>query len=360
VAILGAINDLSSDKRQSIAQDLGLPGQFVVSSAGRDPEGVWREATAISNPNQRVQTQMGVAVSWAQSDPMAALWAAQESRNEQMRLFVQMQILQSMLAGDGMAQLVWVESQPEGQCRDQLMSALVRRLAEQDPERAQSLIARLPETHRDQVELSLWNQRAAEDPEGATAWVSARNDGGMREVHQMMAMLSTAPPEIAERLFQALLTTARAQVETTYVQLLARTDPDRAAKRVDQITEPDRRLAAAQSLVSGWSEQDPQAARRWIEQQPGDSTPMLWQILAMSWGRTDPAATRNVADSMDAGCNRDLFVLGMIASTASDAEEATALIDRIGDAKLREQALKTQDQLKTAMEGMYVIDSGVR
>lgn len=111
-------------------QDLGLPGQFVVSSAGRDPEGVWREATAISNPNQRVQAQMGVAVSWAQSDPMAALWAAQEIRNEQMRLFVQMQILQSMPAGDGMAQLAWVESQPEGQCRDQLMSALVRRLAE--------------------------------------------------------------------------------------------------------------------------------------------------------------------------------------------------------------------------------------
>lgn len=362
MAILRSRDNIALEARRSIAKTLGLPDQALIATSGLNSAEAWREASNISNLNQRMQAQMQVAMTWARNDPMAALQAADDLDNQGMRTALQMQILALIAASDSGAALAWVEAQPEGQHRDQLMSSLVQRLALEDPERAQSLMTRLPEAVRDQVELSMWTQRAAEDPEGAAAWAANRpdRDGGVNASHQLLMTLGMTAPEAAERFFQALPASVRTHVESMYIQVIAASDPVKAAKRVEQIAEPERRIEAARPLIMNWASQDPQTARQWIEQQPAEATPSLYHSLAIGWTQRDRSSAREFADSMDAGPDADQFLVGMVSIGQLKAEEADTLIERIGDPKLREQARSTQLRIRNAIDSSGDVGLGVR
>ena len=368
MAILRSSDNIALEARRSIAKSLGLPEQALFAASGRNSAEAWREANNIGNLNQRMQAQMQIAMAWAQSDPMAALQATDDIDNQSMRTALQMQVLALIAASDSGAALAWVEALPEGQRRDQLMTSLVQRLMVEDPERAQSLITRLPETVRDQVELSMWTQRAAEDPEGAAAWAANRTDrdGSVNASHQLLMMLSMAAPEAADRFLQALPASVRTNVEPMYIQMIAASDPDKAAKRVEQITEPEQRTEAARSLIMNWASQDPQTARQWIERQPAEATPALYHSLAIGWTQKDQSSAREFADSMDAGPDHDQFVVGMVSFGQLKAEDADALIERIGDSQLREQTRSAQLQMRRAIDssggarfGVRIEDSGL-
>ncbi len=362
MAILRSSDNIALEARRSIAKTLGLPDQALFAVSSRNSAEAWQEAKNISNLNQRMQAQMQVAMVWAKSDPMAALQATDDIDNQSMRTALQMQVLALIAASDSGAALAWVEALPEGQRRNQLMTSLVQRLAVDDPERAQSLMTKLPEAVRDQVELSMWTQRAAEDPEGAAAWAANRTDrdGGVNASHQLLLMLSMTSLEAADRFLLALPASVRTNVEPMYIQMIAASDPDKAAKRVEQIAEPERRIEAARSLIMNWASQDPQTARQWIERQPAEATPALYHSLAIGWTQNEQSSAREFADSMDAGPDRDQFVVGMVSFGQLKAEEADALIERIGDSDLRKQTRSAQLQLRKAVDSSGGAGFGVR
>jgi GrpB protein len=365
LAILRANDHLALDERRTIAKTLGLTDQVLVAAPGSNPEEAWREANNISNPTQRMQAQMQVAIAWSRSDPSAALQASNEIDHLPLRTGMQTQILGSMVGSDSAAALAWVEAQPEGQHRDQLMAIVAQSLAAEDPEQAQNLMERLPKSMRDQVETSLWTQRAVEDPEGAAAWVASRSDGGGGSANHILMVLAMSQLESAsaDRFLQALPASMRSSAASTYIQIISNSDPEGAAKRVEQMPDSDQRSDAARSLITNWTQRDPQAARRWIERQPDKATPELFRALATGWSLYDSSAALEFANGMDAGLERDQFLAGLVGMAGMgqlNAEDGASLIERISDPELRAQLASTQRQIQETQGAADGVGAGVR
>ena len=179
IAMLRSTGTLSKGQRQAIVDALQLPGQMVVAAQFQSAE-AWTAAQNIADPNQRAAAQMQVLMSWAQSDPWAAIDASKDIENDQVLLGVQGQLLAAAAADDYQRTINRIDTQPEGQRRDELTSTLIAQIGINDIEQAQALLQRLPTDKRSKAEMSLWTQRGVSDPEGAAAWVAGlpeNNDG---------------------------------------------------------------------------------------------------------------------------------------------------------------------------------------
>lgn len=359
LSILRSVDNISATVRRSIAKRLGIPNQMLAVSQ-HNPVDAWHEARGISDPMQRAQTQMGVVMMWARSDPSAALHASEEISNSQMRQAIQSEVLALLAVDDIAAALNWIDAQPEGQHDDQLTMAFISGLATKDPELAQSLITRLPEEKRDQVELAIWSQRAGSNPEGAAAWVSSRSDQNQRigAANQLLMMLSMTSQESADRFFEALPAGEAAKVESTYLQMLARTDPGRAAQRLDQIGDEGQRYAIGSSLVSSWASTDPEEARQWIDRQPSNATPALYHSLGVGWAQRDVSAAQEFAVRQNSGADRDQLLAGIVSSGQLDPDDAEQMRQRISDPALRESVQQIVEMRRKSLEGRQGIMGG--
>jgi|GEM_PF-4802342 len=253
IAMLRSTSSLSTSQKRAIIDALDIPDQLAITAQFQTAD-AWNETRNIM-------------MRWAQSDPWAAIEASEEIDNQQMLRGIQGQLLALAAADDTQRAIDWVNAQPEGERRDQLTSALVAQVGASDPAQAEALLAGLPEQKRVEAEMALWTRRAATDPEGAAAWVAGLPDQGdlgsfsdYRGVApmQVLSILGFTAPEAADRFMAALPEKQRGDLGATYVQSLARNNPERASD--------------------------------WIEAQPKDASPELYNALGSSWSQSNVSA----------------------------------------------------------------------
>ncbi len=328
VAMLRSTSDISQSQRRAIVDALQIPGQML-ATAQFDSADAWQEVKNIENPMQRISAQAQVLMSWAQSDPWAAIDASAEIENEQMLQGVQAQLLALAAADDSQRAMDWVNAQPSGERRDQLMSAIVAQIGKSDPAQAEVLLAGLPEQKRIEAEMSLWTQRAASDPEGAAAWVAGlpeENNASRFSAYsrlapmQVLSMLGFSSPEAADRFMAALPEKNRSKLGATYVQTMARSNPEQASD--------------------------------WIEAQPSDATPELYTALGSTWSQSNTEAAQEYARGMGSGIDRDSMYTGIMNSGRLSSDDLETIVEKIDDPKLRQQAEQMQQLRRVSRSGL--------
>lgn len=363
LAILRSNQGLSPAERRSIAERLGVPPQMV-AVAERDVGQAWQDALNISDPQQRNQTLSTVAMTWGKSDPMAALRGTESISNSALRRAVESQLLAMAASENPQAAVDWLDSQPEGKQRLDATKTLIQALGSNQFDLSQSLLARLPESAQREVELSQWTQRAASDPEGAAAWIASRGESPRNfpnmESQQLIMILNMTAPESVDRFVNALPEAERARIEPSYIRSLVDRDPQAAAARVEQIRSDTQRQAAATSLVGQWAQSDPQATQRWIRSQPTDEAGPLYTSFARAWALSDVAAAEAFAGQMRAGLNRDQFNAALVSSRQLDSDSAQRIIERIDDAKLRQQATTLRAAFQRNLDNVRALQGGLR
>jgi len=325
VAMLRSTSGLSVSQRRSIIDSLNIPDHMALTVQPQ-AEDRWQQAKDIAEPMQRASAQARVLMSWAQTDPWAAIEASEQIKSDIMLQGVQSQLLAIAADDDTQRALDWLDSQPPGRRSDQLRSALIANIGATDLALAETMLSSLPANQRMGAELALWIQRAPSDPSGAAAWVAdlpendnfaSGNLGGFGASAQMLSILGMTSPKAADRFMAALPAKKRDQLGTVYVQALA--------------------------------QHSPQEASRWIEQQARAATPELFQELGSNWARADVTAAQEYAESMRPGTDRDQMYSGILSSGNVSLDNVDAMLENIDDKQLRDRAKTTQTLIQRAM-----------
>ena len=91
----------------------------------------------------------------------------------------------------------------------------------------------------------------------------------------------------------------------------AHQDPEAATQRIEQIDNPDGRKSAARNLVSQWAQNDRPAALRWVDSQPQEDRPPLYNAVTSSWAQWDPTSALEFARGLRDPDSRDQAILGV-------------------------------------------------
>lgn len=359
IAILRSNDYLSLTQRQSVIEQLNVPGHLLASTQHSSEE-AWAELRSIQDVNQRAGAQSQVLMRWAQSDPWAALAASNEIENSDYRIGMQGTLLGFAAADDPQRAIDWINAQPAGKTRTNLISSVISQLGNTDFEAAERLLAQLPEAERVQAGYGLWSTRAASDPVGAAEWVAsaaatADSAGYSRSgAAQILWVLGRSSGDAAERFMAALPVEQRAQLEPTYIMNLARTDPQQAARRLADVSDPQQYQTAARGLVQTWARSDPEAASRWVGLQSGENASAMFSALGVSWSQSDPQAAQTYARRMISGADRDHMLTGVISSGRIAAEDMPSMLNLIDDLTLRSQAERSAEAMRRALSGVNI------
>lgn len=333
IAMLRSTSNLSARQKRAIIDALNIPDQLAISAQLQTAD-AWNEARNIKDPMQRASAQAQVLMRWAQSDPWAAVEASEEIDNEQMLQAIQGQLMALAAADDSQRAIDWVHAQPEGERRDRLMVALAGQIGASDPAQAEALLAGLPEQKRIEAEMGLWTQRAASDPEGAAAWVAGLPDQNNIDSFsayssvapmQVLSILGFTAPDAADRFMAALPAKQRSDLGPTYVQTLVQSNPE--------------------------------GATDWIEAQPSDATPALYNALGSSWSQSNIGAAQDYAAGMRSGIDRDQMYSGIVSSGRLPSEDAEVIANKIDDPELRAQAEKMQQLRQSTLSQLRNMSS---
>ena len=248
--------------RQMLGQQL-LIGRLAEIA----PERALAEAAALGGTHERAMAETVVMARWAMRDPVAAADYLTENSASFGVLDAQQRRITGTVAGawaesDPNAAAEWALAQPV-ESRGDALSAVVRRVAASDPERATEILNRLPEGfERTELVESMVQFLAESDPDAMAAWALRLPGDSERVVAtaQSVRAWSDQNPEAAAQWVSAL--PAGPVRDAAIASLLTGSSflqsPETSAAWIEQIGDEDLRLSARQSLDFRWRTLDPE------------------------------------------------------------------------------------------------------
>ena len=336
----------------------------------------FEEATS---PDVRATIGMGIAQSYAQSDPAAAIeWAkanseARWSRSAQSLLGP---VLAAVARSDPDLAMAELQSRPANMRRDQIQQQILMQVGSSDPQRALSMLDSVEQNdyrrNSRQMIVGMWSNR---DPDAASAWILAnRSSMQPHELAELGSSLARADVESAMRVLPRLDgQAASAWRQSIASQLVNRGSIDQAQAFISQfdgsedyprlqgqlimglaVSDPARAEQLAKQLPSGkvrdsvlsnmmmqLSMQAPQNAVRLIDNIEGENARVnAISTAVQSWARMDPAAAGNWILSRPPGGERDATIVSLLSSGSSKLD-VDRMLRAVGDRKQRFTAEST-------------------
>lgn len=283
-SLIPAINELSKEslppntKSLLLARAVGKWSQVDPAAAAR-----FLESGDLRGMNFSTAWHQ-VASNWAASDPVAALtWARQAAAKGDR--FVTSGAITGWWKNDSAAAEAYVASHLATRDDWQLASTLASNMFSEDPERAKEWVSQLPnEDARKQAATGLAIQWGFSDPAAATKWASTLPASEREQtLAETIGLWATENPTAAAEWLGSYEGAGRDQAINNFSLNVAPKDPAVALTWAATISDPKTKASAEQRLASGWLQQDPQAARNWI-QNSSLSAAEKAQLLAPSTG----------------------------------------------------------------------------
>ena len=159
-----------------------------------DAQAAARWAESLADTGERDRAIEQAALSIARADPRAALELLSRRGGDSKRDTASGGVLTTWAHLDFDAALSWVEAQPPGETRDDIVERLVVLRAGRDPRASMSLADRLitdEETRRD-AWAALSQRWASREPERVREWASSADAGARRRIEAELALATAA------------------------------------------------------------------------------------------------------------------------------------------------------------------------
>lgn len=284
--------------------------QIVRSAASRDFDAALAMVDTHGSSTNR-ETLLRAMIDYAPKERISELIDRMgDGMDRWQSRFAKRNLIQTWARRDPAAAMAWAQLQPEGQ-RGEFMGEVAAMSAAEDIDSTASLLASLPA-----ADASALARRVSE---------SLASQGLIDEALAMSAQL---PDEEGRRAAQM-----------SALRRLALEEPKRAlelARQTGDVAVVDALLATTLVRNSGGTLEDAFASAREISNP--DSRSSTQRNIAMRWASSDAEAARRTAESLPPGIERDNLYVGLVTSPDVSADEAEALIGRIGDLAARQNA----------------------
>ena len=316
-----AANGGETDARVNRLLDLASSGGYLRDARWKMAEEISavpdaqmaETATALLASERR--TDAGQALQelffvWAQQAPEAALRFADAIRTDTWRDACRESAFRGWAEADWKAARTWLDKQPPGTERDQMMGGLLTLVAVRDPHAALQMLQEEIARGRDIRTSEVIKICAKRDPAATVdAWEKLPSGKAKNSARESLALnWAKVQPEEAWRWASGFPDDKDGQgTRRTVILGTAEVDPARAALLAMQSPEIDRK-ELLERIAWTWGKQDPDAAVRWAGGLPEDGRAGIFVAILNRSTLADPKSLLPSMLGLPAGRNRDLAV----------------------------------------------------
>ena len=334
---------LSDSRKEQIAQRFSVEpylGQMRASAEARtDPASAWRNALSMEEGETRTRALWGIAYTWFDEDPAAALSALDSLAERDTRNSWQQTLLRRWVGTDREAAWDWALGQPRSAKRATLLAQVAAAVAEDSPSEMLEIAGTLdPEERRSiaQRVLGVW---ARTDPSAALAALEEMADPQLTQAvqHSLISSWTQSDPRAAfEWVLAQPPSSGQSSLLATTLGAYATSDPERALALASNL-DGGHRSRAIETVIRQWAREDPLAAAAWLDSS-SDKTPAAVSAVVGGYTKLDPEAAFEWLMDQSTGAQRQSASMIVRAIAAKSPEAARRLIGRIGDRETRQIA----------------------
>ena len=334
---------LSDSRKEQIAQRFAVEPylrQIQASAEARtDPASAWRNALSMQEGDSRTYALWGIAETWFNEDPAAALSALISLPARRLRNGWQQVLLRRWAGTDREAAWDWALAQPGSERRTTLLAGVAAAVARDSPSEMLEIVDTLdPEERRSIVQaiLAAW---ARTDPEAALSALEEMADPQLTQAaqHSMITMWAQSDPRAA---FDWVLAQPPSGGKPSLLQATLRayatSDPEQALALASNV-DAGRRSNVVAAIIRQWAHEDPLAAAAWLDSSP-DKTPAAVSAVVGGYTKLDPEAAFGWLMDQSVGAQLQSVSTVVRAIAAKSPEAARRLIERIDDREARQIA----------------------
>ncbi len=331
--------------------------------ANRDPEGALAWARSSNLPkHQRDELEATVIMAMAKDQPELAFSIAREAAAQGANFQPVQTVLNAIVQTDPGKALSLLESLPDTQMNAQTRQMVLQNAAFREPETALNWVLADPSRVDRSSMIAIGRTLARHDVNLAIAALP-RIDEGSREIWHVAIvgqLVQNGDLDAATQFTNRLRGTASyAQTQSTLVQHLAQTNPDRAFMMLDGMSAGPARDAATSTLanMSAGSPEKALSLASSIEDQNMREHTM--RNVLTQWSSHDPSGAEAWVSRMPSPDDRDTAYQALSHSHWADADRAMQLTNRIQDESRRvsaqwsiihQQARRNPDTLERLLE----------
>ncbi len=338
------------DPQAAAAAALELKGNLGTRATGgvaetwgqSDPAAAIAWAAAIPSAARRKGLIGSIAEVWAKSDPEAVLAWAQDQTDPKVRRDAINAGLGSLAATNLPAALQRINAMPAGEDRDRAIQATANTESSKDTRSALQLAELLPTgLARDGTVSQICSTWGQKEPRAALDWLVANapaalgGGGGLQEIvrgwagtapDQAIAWAQALPPSDSQNSAMAAL-----------IGGLAVSDLGRA-ETIFQQSSPDAQKLAVPQITRNLINQGPEKARAWVESlAAGPAQNDAYGYVAAAWSDQNPNAVATWLGTLSPGKARDAAISGFaMKAVERDPEGAATWTQTISDPRDRD------------------------
>ena len=336
------MDGLSDARKEEVAKRFGLEPYLRrlqgISHAKSDPAGAWQTALALEEGGERLEALYGIANSWFETDPSAALSAVASVDTPQSRSW-QHELLNRWVRQDPDAALQWAIAQPASGQRDplRLVAGIV---ASHSPREMFELAETLEPARRDMVAEAVLHTWGRTNPVAALDALAGIDSAGRLKGEVGVSIIGSWAGNDPRAAFEWVRAQEPSRVRTamlsTALSNLGRTDPLRALTFAEELDGPDR-STAIESVIRVWGREDPRAAAAWLDAS-GDKTAAAVTAVAQHYADSDPEEAFEWLQDQSSEVQRRAVTLIVRRLAGESPESALRTIDRIRDSSAKQAA----------------------
>ena len=332
---------VSDARKEGIAKRYGLERYLWQLQASRmakhDPAGAWQTALATETGSERREMIRGVADTWFEADPLAAL-SAVASLDVAYRRRLQGRLAQLWASQDPDAALEWALAQPGSKDADPLRQVAAE-IANHSPREMFELVGTLEPPRRDRVAEDVLFAWVRTDPEATLdAFLAMKNAAQLGHIGwRIIGSWANEDPQAAFGWVQAQEPSPmRSAWLASTLADLAKSDPVRALTLAGEIDGLARRRAVT-SVLGSWADDDPRAAAAWLDASGGKTAAAVLAVVGRYADLDPEEAFEWLQDQSVEAQGRGLATV-VRQMVAKSPDSALRLIERVGDSSLKQGA----------------------
>ena len=336
--ILREDEHLSDSRKEQIARRFSVEPylrQLQASAEARmDPASAWRNALSMEEGESRTYALWGIADTWINEDPAAAL-SALNSLPDRTRDGWQQSLLQRWAGTDREAAWDWALAQPRTK-RAMLLASVAAAVAEDSASEMLAIADTLDPEERRAIAQKVLEAWARTDPKAALSALQEMADPQLTQAvqHSLIFWWTQSDPRSA---FEWVRTqppsSGQSTLLATTLGAYAISDPEQALGLASNL-DGGHRSRVIENILRQWADQDPRAAAVWLDSSP-DKTPTAVSAVVGGYAKLDPEAAFDWLMDQSAGAQSQSVSIVVGAVAAKSPAAAQRLIARIDDREAR-------------------------